>query len=300
MAALRRTPAWNAKAVLLAALVLCTSLLTSAPPAAAAGAPDLCSAQYAAAQAVQARISAHNAEPHEFTPEQEGAYAAYNAEAASLNAEKAKATAGYTACFDAMMALADTTGSGNLNLKDLTPTRRAQIDAGKQRLGPGWTPPPPPAPGKNWRIPLGSPLRPLFIALRAGNPGGLPYSYLKGGMKLPVGAPDPAYLPSSGRIIRANAQGGPAVSADHIVPLAELIQMPRFRELSVENMFLITRSPLNFQWLSFASNCSKQSRSVAYMTGVDPRWQASQVALESQVRSKLQAAIDQLLKSQGI
>ncbi|WP_327333122.1 hypothetical protein [Streptomyces anulatus] len=278
----------------MAALVLCT-----APPAVASSPTELCAPQYAAAQAVQARIKTHNAQPHRFTPQQSGAFAAYNAEAKALNTENAKAVAAYTACFQAMMAMLDATGAGSMNLKDLTPTKRTQIDDAKRRLGTGWTAPPPPKPGKNWRVPKSSLARPMYDALRAGNPGNLPYTYLKGGTKLTVGQPDPAYPASSRRVIMPNARGNPKISADHIVPLAELMQMRGFTKLSAENMFIISRAPINFQWLSSAANLSKQSRSAAAMTGVDPKWQASQVTLENETRKKLQDIIDQLLKGQG-
>ncbi|MEW2308918.1 hypothetical protein AB0918_09830 [Streptomyces sp. NPDC006864] len=283
----------------MAALVLCTAVLCTAPPAVASSPTELCAPQYAAAQAVQARIKIHNAQPHRFTPQQSGAFAAYNAEAKALNTENAKAVAAYTACFQAMMAMVDATGAGSMNLKDLTPTKRTQIDNAKRRLGTGWTPPPPPTPGKNWRVPKSSPARPMYDALRAGNPGNLPYTYLKGGTKLTVGRPDPAYPASSRRVIMPNARGNPKISADHIVPLAELMQMRGFTKLSTENMFIISRAPINFQWLSSAANLSKQSRSAAAMTGVDPKWQASQVTLENETRKKLQDIIAQLLKGQG-
>ncbi|MFF0154007.1 hypothetical protein [Micromonospora sp. NPDC005203] len=55
----------------------------------------------------------------------------------------------------------------------------------------------------------------------------------------------------------------------------------------------------NLQWLSFSSNLSKSSRSSAAMAGVDPAWQASQVALENSRRTKLLDTIQKLLKSQG-
>jgi hypothetical protein len=76
-------------------------------------------------------------------------------------------------------------------------------------------------------------------------------------------------------VIGRNASGGSAVSPDHIVPLAEIVNMPGFTRLSPQNMDVVTRAPVNFPWLSWPANLSKQSRSVAAMTGVDPVWQAA-------------------------
>ncbi|WP_280687372.1 hypothetical protein [Kitasatospora sp. GAS204B] len=281
-------------------LLLLASPLVSAAPAGAATPQDICAPQYAAAQDVRAQIAAHNAQPHEFiVPREQAAADAYDAEAAALRTKQDQATAAYTACFNAMMALADAAGTGDLNFKEPTPAKRAEIQNGKQRVGSGWTPPPPPRAGANWQVPKNSPMRPLFDALRKDNPGSVPYDYFKGGTKLTAGAPDPAYPASSGRLIEAGPNGRLKISADHIVPLSELVQMRGFTKLSADNMFIISRAPLNFQWLSAASNLSKQSRSAAFVTGADPRWIASQQALENDVRSKLQAAIDQLLQSQG-
>ncbi|MDY0811441.1 hypothetical protein [Kitasatospora purpeofusca] len=289
---------------LLAALPLSFLLLlpslVSADPAAAATPQEVCAAQYAAAQAAKARIAAHNARPHQFVvPRDQAAADAYDAEAKDLTATQDKAVAAYMSCFNAMMALADAAGTGDLNFKEPTPGKRAEIERGKQRLGSGWTPLPPPRSGANWQVPKNSPLRPLFDAVRKDNPGSVPYTYFKGGTKLTAGAPDPAYPRSSGRLIEASRNGRLKISADHIVPLSELVQMPGFTKLSADYMFIITRAPINFQWLSAASNLSKQSRSAAYVTGADLRWINSQVALEQDVRGKLQTAIDQLLKIQG-
>jgi hypothetical protein len=46
------------------------------------------------------------------------------------------------------------------------------------------------------------------------------------------------------------------------------------------------------------ANASKQSRNVVGMQGVDPTWQADELALQNQVR-RFKDLIDLLLKSQG-
>jgi hypothetical protein len=281
-----------------AAVVLCAWLLVPAAPAVAAP-EDLCSAQVAAAKALQARIAAHNAKPHVFQlPRQAAALAAYNAEATQLEAERATANANLQACLEAMVALA-AAGVSSTDLRAVPPDTRTALDQAKKQIPAGWQPPTPPAAGQRWQVPKGTLARPLYDILRKGNPGDLGDVRLRGQSRPKVGDPDPAYPRSSGTTIGGNADGDPKVSPDHIVPLAQIINMPGFVKLSPQNMYAVTRAPLNLQWLSFKANLSKSSRSVASMSGVDPQWQADQVRLEQQVAQQLQEIINKLLKSQG-
>jgi len=283
---------------LLASVILCGLLVAPVTPAAAA--PEaLCAAQLAAAESIQARISAHNAKPHIFElPKQAAAYAAYNAEATQLNAERARVAAQLQACAEAMDALEDA-GVSSLQMRPVPEQRRLAIDQARQQIPAGWTPPAPPAPGQYWRVPRDSPARALYDALRADNPGIVGNVSLKGQPRPAVGSPDPAYPASSGVKIGTNKAGEAKVSADHIIPVAELIYMPGFLKLTPANMYVVSRAPINYQWLSARSNQSKSSRSVAWMSGVDPQWQANQVRLENEVRAQLQDIINKLLKSQG-
>ncbi|MGH3378152.1 MAG: hypothetical protein ACRDP6_25830, partial [Actinoallomurus sp.] len=58
-----------------------------------------CESEGAGIRSVQQRIDAHNAKPHVFTlPEEQTAYAAYNAEAESLNAEQGRAFGDLRVC----------------------------------------------------------------------------------------------------------------------------------------------------------------------------------------------------------
>ena len=75
--------------------------------------------------------------------------------------------------------------------------------------------------------------------------------------------------------------------------------MRGFTKLKPEYMYVVTRAPINYQWLSRGANSSKQSRSVAGMSRVDPAWQAEQIALEQQVRSQLQDIVNKFLTIQG-
>lgn len=272
----------------------------AATPASAArgAATDLCAALDAALQAVQLRIDQHNAAPHQFTiPDQAAAAAAYDAEAAQLNAEQESAATNLETCLEAASALGDVDNT-SLDVNPPDEQVRQVLQNAKDKIPNGWVPPPSPAVGKNWRVPKGTPPRDLYDALRAGNPPRLGADdVLRGQARPAVGAKDPAY---SGLDIGQAAGGRSAVSGDHIIPIAEQINMPGFVQLTPDNMYVVTRAPLNFQWLSFKANLSKQSRSVAGMSGVDPRWQAEQVEVEAEVRASLQAAIDRLLRSQGV
>jgi hypothetical protein len=285
----------------LASIVTFVGLIAFGLPAAAAPSPpaSLCAAQTAALLSLRQRIAAHNAKPHVFeVPRQSAALAAYNAEAARLEAEKATVTANLKTCIDAMETLADSANT-SLEVKPLRSDLRAKIVQAKSSIPAGWRPPPPPAPGKRWFVPKGTPLRPLYDVLRDGNPGKVGNVTLRGAQRPAIGDRDPAYPASSGRRIGTNADGDSKVSPDHIVPLTQIVNMPGFTRLSPEGMYVVTRAPVNFQWMSVPANTSKNSRSVAGMSGVDPKWQADQVILAEQVRRQLQDIIDKLLRIQG-
>jgi hypothetical protein len=260
--------------------------------------PNRCAAQTAAANALAEQIAAHNARPHVFElPRQAAQAAAYDAEAAQLNTARATAIANLQACAEAMTALMDE-GPNSAPIRPATPERIRSIDDARSKVPPDWQPSGPPPTGKGWHVPKNSPARPVYDALRKDNPGenfGTPN--LQGKPRPQVGDPDPAY---PGRTIAATGpRHQPSVSPDHIISLAEIIQMRGFMKLNAENMYLVTRAPVNYQWLSRPSNWSKGSRSVADMSRVDPAWQAEQVELQNRIRTQLQDIIDKLIKSQG-
>jgi hypothetical protein len=274
--------------------VLAAVLVLAGPTAPATAAPDdLCAPLVAALEAVGLRIDAHNAQPHLFDQNQAGAALAYDAEAAQLEAEQASALANVQACADAMSTLAS--GDSSLDVNPPPDQLRATLQNAKDQIPNDYVPPPAPQVGKNWRVPKNTPPRDLYEALRAGNPGDLGDAVLLGNPRPVVGGQDPAY---PNRVFGANKAGASAASPDHIISIAEQLSMPGFLQLPPEYMYVVTRSPVNFQWLSWSANLSKQSRSVAGMSGVDPGWQAAQVELEAQTRASLEAAIARLLASQ--
>ena len=230
-------------------------------------------------------------------PRQAAALAAYNAEAEALNAQRVAAKAGLEACLDAMEALAAASET-SLDINAVPERDRLAVENAKKLVPSTFTPPPSPPVGKNWTA-KGTPLQPLYDVLRMGNPGNVGNATLRGSPRPQVGDRDPAYPASSGRTFGRNAAGESAASPDHIIPLAEIVNMRGFTELKPEYMYVVTRAPINYQWLSRGANSSKQSRSVAGMSGVDPAWQEEQIALEQQVRTQLQDIINKLLTIQG-
>ncbi|HVV09523.1 hypothetical protein [Amycolatopsis sp.] len=284
--------------------VLCfllTALLAAVflAPATAAEGEAACSAQEATVEQNQQQIDAHNAAPHVFTiPGQEGELAAYDAEATQLNAAEATAEANLASCEQATNTL-DDSRPGSKPTKTPTPEKLNQIGDAQKKIPPDWKPQPAPPQGKNWQVPPNDPARDLYLALRESPDsryiGDTP---LQGRPRPQIGDDDPAY---DGRTIPQTDTDppGPDVSPDHIVPLAEIMNMPGFVRLTPDSMYRIVNAPLNMQWLSRKANRSKQSRSVLGMRNVNPEWQQQQDELQQQIRRQLLDIIQQLLKSQG-
>lgn len=269
--------------------------------------PRACAAQADALRAINQQIDAHNARPHTFeVPRQAAALAAYDADAYRLNAAAQTALGALQACAEALQALtAAAPNSPPLEVEAPAGVRSALNDA-RAKIPTNWKPPAAPAPGQQWRVLPNSPVRPIYDVLRREAPAtsktpALQNAYLQGRPRPQIGDPDPAY---PGRTIRAGAAGpgGPTqsrVRVDHIVPLAELVNLPRFTQLSAENMYIIAKAPVNYQWLSLSANSAKSSRSVVNIRSPDPQWQADQFALQNRVRQQLTNAIAKLLASQG-
>lgn len=302
------------------------SLVVPGTEAEAADQTYLCAGQLAAidaaiakAEARNAKVAAHdaaaaahNAKPNQFIlPRQQAAFNAYDAEAQQLRAEAQQlnaelqplesefvtAKSRLSACVDSMLTLEDT-GAGSPALSRPTPERLKKIEDTAKQVPAGWRPPPPPAPGSNWRVPKGTPVRPLYDELR-NKLEFREYVTLRGRPRPASSSRDPAAPASSGRTFGTNAGGLSNAHSDHIIPLAEMIYMRGFLQLTPLNMHQMVTARVNLQWTSPWFNLSKSSRSVAGMSNVDPQWRASQVQLENEVRKQLQDTIDKLLLSQG-
>ena len=85
---------------------------------------------------------------------------------------------------------------------------------------------------------------------------------------------------------------------DHIVSIPEIMNLPGFLDLSAENMYYITRAPINLQYLSALANSAKSSREVAYIENMDPTWIEEQQALHDMVRDQLVNIIQKMIATQ--
>lgn len=286
--------------VLAALLVALASVFLPAGPALAQEPTEICAAERKAADDVNAEIEAHNAKPHDFiVPRDAAAATAYDAEAAQLNTQRATVADALASCATVWATLtAGDLDSPVLKVKP-SPEVLSRLEDARGKVPPGYRDPPTP-PGQQRQIAPGSPLRPIWAALRQSSPAKqlryLTDLNLQGKPRPQIGDPDPS-LP--GRVIGSRtAPGGQVVSAvqiDHIISLVEVVQMDGFAQLTPAEMYAVVNSPANLQWLSPAVNGGKSSRSVAYLDPVDPDFQREQVALENTVREKLQTAIRQFI-----
>lgn len=144
-------------------------------------------------------------------------------------------------------------------------------------------------------------VRGLYRELRKDNPpsarklGNIPLN----GVPRPQGGDrNPAY-PNERYGFHADGET-PKVSADHLVPLAAFLQMPRFQDLNARNMIIVSTTPLNLQWLGSGPNSGKSSGSpLRLLPEADAEWVEDQVELQSRKMTEMQNLIDALLKSQG-
>lgn len=251
-----------------------------------------CAAEKAAVDADKQAILEHNS-PKSPVPVPPSVGIPYNEEAAALRAKGAADRAKLESC-----AVARLTSNGPLPNRLPDSTRNA-LDQARRNTAPGWRAPNPLQ--KNPRngdvvVPKDSPARPVYDATGDSPVKNFPDVPLQNQARPKVGDPDPA---RPGEYIGKKKDGSPAVSVDHIVPRAEVVQLPGFMELMPDNMWLVINAPLNLQWLSTPVNQAKGSKSVSDMTGVDPTWQAEQHKLQDTKRQELIDLIAQLAISQS-
>ncbi|SDO34372.1 hypothetical protein SAMN05660199_01759 [Klenkia soli] len=259
----------------------------------------------AQASALDAQIAAHNAQPVDTT--NAAAVAAYNARADELNAQRDGLIAQANAldiqvaqCISLDTQIQDTI-AGQPGDWSYEPSPEV-INAFAGRLAPlnRAAVPLPTAPKPNGAWSVNGPMAPYYDPVRNAAPprdvaaliGDEP---LNGQPRPAVGDPDPAF---PGLVIQGR-NGKPNVSPDHIVPLSEIAAtMPGFWQLNPRNMLLIINAPVNYQWLSWLANQSKQNRPVTTMSQADPAWVQDQLALREQVLTRLRQAIDLMLQQQ--
>ena len=268
----------------LAATVVSTLALGLQQPLALAG-PSLgqvpsgaCPAQRAVMSQVNADIAVHNAKPHVFQiPEQAAAAAAYDAEAAALEARGASAQLSLNACLDVIRKLfagndADKLAPTPPGLTQMikrrhnaVPNRQAEVeelvdflDEQAQKYDDEW--------GRLQEL---------------DKPG--------------VGDSDPA---RPGETIGSGTDGGPQVTPDWVVPLSDILKMPRALDLNEDSLWAVTMSPLNREWVSNQGAMARRSGSVAAASGVSDEWLQAQLDLADAIRGQLEGLIKELADSQ--
>lgn len=281
---------WRVVAVLLTLLPV-TLLLVAGPAAAAApAAPSYpCFVELTQAQQFVADVRAHNDRNAGLNPYSAGAVAAYNAEAAALEARRAVLKAELARC------IGDSLGDG-ASAQSPSPAAAAQVQAAGDRIRSTYTAPPAPGTGHRWTLLSTPQLRELYSTLRAHSARRSEQLVLQGQPRPAAGDPDPVF---PGAVIAGSPDGAPDVHQDHVLPIVEIMNLDGFLELSGANMLRVVNSPLNLQWLSPAADLAKSSPSAASAGGVDPLWQAQQRSRESQVRNALREDIRALVLLQS-
>ncbi|MGV9803496.1 hypothetical protein ACWDTP_36155 [Mycobacterium sp. NPDC003449] len=243
------------------------------------------------------RADAHNNRAGSVNTYDHAAVDAYNAEKAQLEAERAVLNPRVDACRAAAKVLTPKDPSGRLPLAKPSDAQRFAIDNARKRIPTGYQPQPA-RNGNRETVPRNAPERALYDVLRDGNPGRIPKDVRLAGKAAPQpGRSDPVY---PDRKIGETTRGDAQVSPDHIVPLAELLKLPGFLKLTSDQMFMLSRLPLNYQWLSWTANKGKNSGSAErLLPEADRNWVGKQLHLQNQTRDQLQDIINNLVTANG-
>lgn len=289
-----------------ALVVAVVLVVTAVSSESTAGADGRCDKERGVYDQLEAQRVAHNAKPHVFSlPQQQAAFNAYGTEAERGRAMQAAAAEALAACLETVrlesvrleadQLEADRLIAGEPGSPPVKPATRGQIqsvnEAAKSvdpnRLHSGSEA------GQRGHL-VAPDLRPLWRAFRS-SPGELGNFKLLGTPRPKAGEPDPY---RRGRTIEAKSNGDSRVSGDHIVPLAELIERPDFVLLSAENMISVVNARCNLQWMPTGLNSIKQSRSMAFVGGLDDAVWAAQYQLEANKLSEIDRLIQLLLRIQ--
>lgn len=267
-------------ALLVAILVFAIGLM--AAPAAQADMTklDICPDLFAAEASHDQRSAHHNS--YKPNPYDHAAVDAYNAEANALNAERAVLQERDRGCVDAVRRINDA-NPGGPSFRSPSADRIRDVDTQRQIVvRSGWSPTP--LRGVNEmeraRHLVPKELTGLYREIRKDNPpsaktiGDVPLN----GLPRPRGKDtNPAY-PYEEYGFHKDGKT-PKVSADHIVPLAALIQMPGFKDLNARNMLIVASTPANFQWLGSGPNSGKSSGSpIRLLPKAASDWVQKQIA----------------------
>lgn len=258
--------------------------LSVVTPTAAHALPPLgdsvCTGPRAEAAALDREIAEHNAKPHVFDyPREQAAFDAYNAEAAALRARAAAVDARLTTCLTAALKLSGPVSGPGIPaampaaLPQLIKSARAGVPNRQQEI---------------------EELIGVLDDAAQEYDDAWADQVLQNKEQPEAGDDDPAF---TDRTIGTDESGQPQVTPDYVIPLSDILEMPKFLQLSPESMWMVTMSPVNRQWISDQAVLAKHSPSVAQFTGVDDSWLQAQLKLADAVRQQLQDAIDMLAES---
>lgn len=221
---------------------------------------------------------------------------AFNAEKAQLEAERTEFMPRLDAC-DAVVAVVTPKDPSGLQLATPTAAQRLAIDTARKSIPTGYQPQPARA-GDREVVPRDAPERPLYDALRDGSPEDVPKDVrLAGTAALRPGAPDPVY---PGLKIGETQAGDGKVSPSHIVSLAELIKLPGFLKLTSDQMYILSRLPLNYQWQSWtASTAADSGSAVRLLPQPDASWAGKQMQLKNETSNQLRDVVNNLVRASG-
>lgn len=257
---------------------------------------DYCRTQLEAYRDLKVRVAEHNAKPDTYTNKAD--VEAYNAEAKQLEAEKTELQALLNECVATLNELTEKSGS-DADLKSATDAQLQEVTDAVKTLPANWSENLKPTGAKDYRVAKDAVARKLYDALDANPPGtGVGSVSLRNGARPQVGEPDARF---PGLITVPTTEGyddEPAVTADRIIPLAEVMALPGFDELSPANMWTVAHAPANLEWQSYAGNVADQSRSAALLNSPDPVWSSDREELKGQVRTQLLSLIKSLLATQ--
>jgi hypothetical protein len=264
----------------LTTLAFSTSGVAAAKPPTASGAAPACSAQLAAVDAINREVDAHNAKPHTYElPSQQAGFDAYNAEAADIRARGATVQANREKCFAAALRL-----SGGL----LAPVAAPVPDGLTQLIKSGRFR------GANRQEDVDELIDTLDENAQKYDEAWAD-AELQDQRQPKPGDTDPA---RPGASVGTDAQGGPQVPPDWVVPLSDILKMPKFMQLDAESMWMVTMSPLNREWVSSQGAMARRSPSVAAVSATSDDWLKNQKKLADQTRGQLEQIIEQLADSQ--
>lgn len=263
---------------LIGAALVAAAALVAGPVGVATAAPEdapTCKAHVDAFDTVVRDIETHNAKPHLFDPSQQAEFNAYNAAAAALNARLASIRTKRLACEVAVKSLGGAPAAMPAGFPAL-------ISAVKPTGGTVST-----TAAATFTVGLAD----LVTADTWGEQN------LQGKKRPAVGDNDPAF---DGAVITGYSDGSPAVSAEAVLPIADVLALPKFFDLTPENQWAILMARKNHRWISNQALLARVSASVAAINGLDQDWLRNQDQQAKTAREALTSGIDLLAQSQDL